>query len=313
METKNKPQNKDRKKILLILIGVFAGICVAVAIALAFLLNYNVSSPNQVQILKDNQTYFSVNSNNNYKGYRFVFENNGDKIVVNSSKNVIILEVIILEEDVTGFVPGQKYYVTACYLGETEGANSDYSKPVEWVYYYKLESPLISYDNKTNIISWNKIDSADYYMLYIKQPLNTISVKLTEIKYDLNLIDGGEKEIYVYAFSNNEYLEQSKVSNIVQTTFIKYFDEIVEGEYNLSNKTLTFVTLQKIDKIDVKVDSLQVAFLNTKLQSENDGVYIYSVILENFAISASTNIEIAPSTIDSYNIFNGNTTKVAVI
>ena len=67
METKNKTQNKDRKKILLILIGVFAGICVAVAIALAFLLNYNVSSPNQVQILKDNQTYFSVNSNNNYK------------------------------------------------------------------------------------------------------------------------------------------------------------------------------------------------------------------------------------------------------
>lgn len=312
MKDKNQVGSRDKKKVLQISIGIVAGLGIVVAIILAFLLNYNVSSPNQVEILKDVKTYFSVNANNNYKGYRFVFEGDGDKVIVDSPKNIIILDEDIKSQDLK---VGVKYSVYACYLGETEGANSDYSKPVSWTYYYQLSAPVISYEEKTNIISWPEVEYAKKYVIHIIDKSNLskeLPIEQTQTSFDLNLIDGGEKEIYVYAFSDNEYVEQSKVSNILNITFVKSFKNILEASYDISSSTLTFVSSQKIDKIDLKIDSAELFYINTDLLDSSQGVYTYKAIINNLAVSKLSNMTVSPSSY-GYNVFNGTATTVTII
>ncbi len=307
MEKIKQQSTKDRKKILSIVIGAIAGVLVVLGIALAFLLNYNVYAPNQVQVLKDSKTYFSVNSNNNYKGYRFKFVSSAGEIIVDSDSNIIILE-----EDVNGLVPGNVYQISACYLGETEGANSDFSQPISWTYYERLDSPLISYDNSSNIISWDKVENADYYVLWISEEVETSSFKLTENSFDLNNLDGGEKSFYVYAYSNEPYFEQSKISNVIETTFIKYFQPITNAKYDLETKILTFTTTQEITNIDVKAN---ISWLYDKtVNGEKLGdKFQYSVYLDNLSISSETDLQIRPTSIDQYNQYIGEPTQVEIV
>ena len=229
-EKTQKKRAIDKKSLWLIIGGSLLGVAIIVGVVLAFLLGYNSNAPGQVNIVKLDKTYFSVNSNNNYRGYRFVFASNGEELVFESEDNVIILE------DLEGLHAGTTYQIRACYLGETESANSDYSQAVSWTCYLRLKTPVLSYDD-SGLLSWNAVENADYYNLQIISGAQTFTLNVTETSYDLNNIDGGQLKIFLSARSNSQYLEQSLLTEEFAIDFNKSFKDFDSASINLNSNS----------------------------------------------------------------------------
>lgn len=298
-EKTQKKRAIDKKSLWLIIGGSLLGVAIIVGVVLAFLLGYNSNAPGQVNIVKLDKTYFSVNSNNNYRGYRFVFASNGEELVFESEDNVIILE------DLEGLHAGTTYQIRACYLGETESANSDYSQAVSWTCYLRLETPVLSYDD-SGLLSWNAVKNVYYYNLQIISGAQTFNLNVTETSYDLNNIDGGQLKIFLSARSNSQYLEQSLLTEEFAIDFYKSFKDFDSASINLSSNNLLTVTgSQLITEIDVQIDG--VWYVDRPVSATNsDGVYTYYVSLVDFPLSEGSVVMVRPSNIDSYNSYSGS-------
>lgn len=298
-EKTQKKRAIDKKSLWLIIGGSLLGVAIIVGVVLAFLLGYNSNAPGQVNIVKLDKTYFSVNSNNNYRGYRFVFASNGEELVFESEDNVIILE------DLEGLHAGTTYQIRACYLGETESANSDYSQAVSWPCYLRLKTPVLSYDD-SGLLSWNAVKNVYYYNLQIISGAQTFTLNVTETSYDLNNIDGGQLKIFLSARSNSQYLEQSLLTDEFAIDFYKSFKDFDSASINLnSNNLLTVTGSQLITEIDVQIDG--VWYVDRPVSATNsDGVYTYYVSLVDFPLSEGSVVMVRPSNIDSYNSYSGS-------
>ena len=300
MEEQTKAEKKpiDKKKFWLIVGGSIIGVAIIVGILLAFLLNYNSTAPNKVQITNQELTYFSINANDNYHGYRFVFESDSDSITVNSEENVIS------QNDIEGLVAGRRYQISACYLGQSEGANSDYSQPVTWICTFKLDRPELVYDNHTNIISWNPIENADFYNIIVISGSQTTTFEhVTTNNFDLNQVDGGIVKVYVSALSSNPYLYQSDFSTEFSTEFYKTFRNLVSATFDRETYILTIVGQQRLTQIDIQINYTW--YSCTVTPSITDDQYVFQISLSDYAsiISQSTQINVRPASLDEYNVY----------
>lgn len=299
-EKKQKKRAIDKKSLGLIIGGCFLAVAIIVVVVLAFLLSYNSNAPGQVNIIKLDKTYFSVNSNNNYKGYRFVFTSNEDELVFESEDNVIILE------ELEGLQAGVTYQIKACYLGETESANSDYSKAVGWRCYLRLQTPEISYD-KSGLLSWNAVQNTDYYKLQIISETQIFTVDTTETSYDLNNIDGGQLKIFLSARSNSAYIEQSPLTGALSVDFYKTFKDFEYVTIDLSNNNLlTIKGSQLIKSIDILINDVCYVGKPVTANVSNNDEYVYYVSLIDYKINKDSVVIVSPSNIDTYNTYSGD-------
>lgn len=305
-EVKKKPISKE--KLWLIVGGSVIGVAILIGILLAFLLNYNSTAPDKVQITNQEIQYFSVNANDNYHGYRFVFQSENDKIEVESKTNVISINDV----KVKGLVEGTKYQISACYLGQTEGANSDYSQPVSWVCTFILATPELEYNEETYILSWNKVGNADYYNVIVMQGSQTTTYKnITENSFDLNQVQGGKLKIYVCALSTNAYLNQSYFAEF-ELDFHRVLKPFESATVSKSNYELTIVGQQSLTQIDIQINYTWYSCTVTPTMTE--GKYVYKISLVSYASEIDTNavITVKPSA-DDYNIFEGQPTRAQII
>ena len=304
-EVKKKPISKE--KLWLIVGGSVIGVAILIGILLAFLLNYNSTAPDKVQITNQEIQYFSVNANDNYHGYRFVFQSENDKIIeVESKTNVISIN------DVHGLVEGTKYQISACYRGQTEGANSDYSQPVSWVCTFILATPELEYNEETYILSWNKVGKADYYNVIVMQGSQTTTYKnITENSFDLNQVQGGKLKIYVCALSTNAYLNQSYFAEF-ELDFHRVLKPFESATVSKSNYELTIVGQQNVTEITINIGQYVYDYCVTPTMTE--GKYVYEISLASYASEIDTNavITVKPSA-DEYNIFEGQPTRAQII
>ena len=299
-EKKQKKRAIDKKSLGLIIGGCFLAAAIIVVVVLAFLLSYNSNAPGQVNIIKLDKTYFSVNSNNNYKGYRFVFTSNEDELVFESEDNVIILE------ELEGLKAGVTYQIKACYLGETESANSDYSKAVGWRCYLRLQTPESSYD-KSGLLSWNAVQNTDYYKLQIISETQIFTVDTTETSYDLNNIDGGQLKIFLSARSNSAYIEQSPLTGALSVDFYKTFKDFEYVTIDLSNNNLlTIKGSQLIKSIDILINDVCYVGKPVTANVSNNDEYVYYVSLIDYKINKDSVVIVSPSNIDTYNTYSGD-------
>lgn len=298
---------KKNNKILLITLGTIIGISIIVGIVLAFIINYNTNAPKEVEIIKNERTTFYVEANDSYKGYRFKFSSANQELVFDSLSNVIVME------ELEGFIPGQKYEVSACYLAETEGANSDFSSPVSWVCYVRLDCPDISFKQEDGIISWDEIKNADYYSVVIYTKTGLIQEKALSNFYDLNNINGGIYQISVSSNSNKSYYEQSMFSEKLEVTFIKKFKPFDSAVLNYDTGTLVIKGSQQISRVNIKIDyKVSEGYsVNYKKEGEN---YIYEIDLLSspFAFTKSSVIEVSPSSLVEFNLYSGEPTTVTI-
>lgn len=308
MENQNGAEkNKlSKKNLWLIIVGSVIGVAIIVGILLAFLLNYNVNAPDKVVVDKQEKTYFSVTANDSYVGYRFKFKSENTELVFDSKSNVITME------ELEGLVAGEKYEITACYLAETEGANSDYSQPITWICYFRLSTPNVSYQQ--GVLSWDKIENdADYYTIMIFTSTGLIQTETTSLSFDLNDINGGVYQIYVCANSNNKYYEQSILAEKIEVSFIKNFKPFESATLDTKTKILTIIGSQLITNIDIKIDYKVSKNYSVTYKRIGDK-YQYEINLNSspFVVTEESNIEVNPSTIDSYNIYSGQPTTVVM-
>lgn len=303
-EVKKKPISKE--KLWLIVGGSVIGVAILIGILLAFLLNYNSTAPDKVQITNQEIQYFSVNANDNYHGYRFVFQSENDKIEVERKTNVISIN------DVKGLVEGTKYQISACYLGQTEGANSDYSQPVSWVCTFILATPELEYNEETYILSWNKVGNADYYNVIVMQGSQTTTYEnITENSFDLNQVQGGKLKIYVCALSTNAYLNQSYFAEF-ELDFHRVLKPFDSATVSKSNYELTIEGQQNVTEITINIGQYVYDYCVTPTMTE--GKYVYKISLVSYASEIDTNavITVKPSA-DDYNIFEGQPTRAQII
>ena len=191
------------------------------------------------------------------------------------------------------------------WISNTESANSDYSQAVSWTCYFRLETPVLSYDD-SGLLSWNAVENADYYNLQIISGAQTFTLNVTETSYDLNNIDGGQLKIFLSARSNSQYLEQSLLTEEFAIDFNKSFKDFDSASINLnSNNLLTVTGSQLITEIDVQIDGIW--YVDRPVSATNsDGVYTYYVSLVDFPLSEGSVVMVRPSNIDSYNSYSGS-------
>lgn len=294
--------NEKQKKILNIVLISALSLLAVVGLAIAFLLNYNPYVPDKVEVMQnDDQTIFYVKANTSYIGYRFTFEDEETKITINCDNNALSLEECIGN----GVKLGETYKIKFCYLSKIEGNNSQYSDPIEWKAVSQLKAPSITYLQEENSLVWENVANADYYIVYYNDENGIVSNRVEkgeENKFALENIPLGEREFYVVACSNKEYIISSKASNVYEKTFIREMAGFSEVNFDSESRVLTLKSTEDLSKINVYINEkcYECEFDKTKVGD----VFVYtkdiSIIYEEDAL-----IGAKPENIDRYTIYNG--------
>lgn len=294
--------NEKQKKTLNILLITILSLVAVCGLALAFLLNYNPYVPDKVEIMQnDDQTIFFVKANTSYLGYRFVFQDENDEIIINCNNNTLTLS----EGIENGINLGKTYKIKFCYLSKIEGNNSQYSDEIEWKAVTQLKAPSISYLQDENSLVWENVTNADYYMVYYNNENGIVSNKVEKTdsnKFELKDIPLGKRQFHVVACSNKAYIKTSKASNIFEKTFIREMAGFSEVNFDSQSMVLTLKSIEDLSKIYVYINDkcYECDFDKVKIGD----IYVYtkdiSIIYEKDA-----QVGAKPENINEFTIYNG--------
>ncbi len=304
---KQKPVRKtiDKKKVLFIMLAVVISIIAIGGIVTAFMLNYNVSAPNNLRVIDDGRNiYVAVDMNDNYKSYKFVFidtEDEESEIVIESDKNILTID----ELQAQGIEIGHTYNITVTYIAENEGNNSEESKPITWTVYKNLSPAQLNYNQEEDIISWTAVDNADDYLLYIS---GLAPMQISGTHLDLQTIPGGEYSFYVVALSDAEYYENSLPSNELSIKVVHKYLPLLSVSFNAEEKLITATGYEQLEKFNIYLDDM-VYECDTFEVSSNNGLYTYMIDI-SLLYQDNSVIGISPITLNEYNVYNGEVTYV---
>ena len=293
--TKQKQLNK--KKMLFILLALVIAAIAIGGIITAFMLNYNVSAPSNLRVIDDGKNvYLAVDMNDNYLKYRFVFTSGDKEIVIESEKNILSIEE--LEEQ--NIEIGQTYNITASYIGENKGSNSEESKPITWTAYKYLKATDLIYNIDDNMISWTAVEHADYYIVYISG-LDPIQVEETSM--ELLNIPSGERIFYVACVSNDENYRNSLASNEISVKVIHQYLSFDSVSFDEEDKTITITGKERLDTILVYIDNQSYECVDFEI-SEKDGIYTYIIDI-SLLYHGNEKVGVCPASKDEYNVYYG--------
>lgn len=293
---------KGKQKLILFSLIAVAIVLLAVGLTTAFLYNYNSYSPKEVQIVDDEKEIsFYIEMNDSYSSYEFNFKSkNAREIVIETKSNVLYAS----EAYEKGIKIGKKYQIKARYISENSGNNSEYSKPIEWTSYKILSAPEIEYDVENNIIQWQEVENADYYEVYYNKKEGYETYRTNSTKFDLHFIEGGQKEFYIIAKSEDENYKQSAKSNVIRMTLVHHYVPVAVSDYDPENKIVTFTSPEKLTKVNVYVgESVYEKVVEGVYDSESE-IYTYTIEIKTI-FRQGREIGIAPTSIDEYNIYDG--------
>ena len=293
-------ENKKEKVLLIILLSVIGAFLLA-GLTTAFVLNYNSYCPSEVRIEDEaDGAYIYVEMNNNYQMYEFKFETEEKQEITIVTRNNVVSP---LELKRNGIKEGKTYNIYARYLSENAGNNSEFSNPVEWKAYFVLATPNIKYIEASNQLKWDAVDNAQTYDVYYntKDGITILTTDKTFI--DLQTIDGGERQFYVIAKSENENFRTSKKSKVVSINLIHYFKKLNIVSFDINTKNLVFEGEEDISKIIVYVGETTYERNVSGTYNEQTNKYSYSINLTTI-FEDDKQIGISPANIDQFNIYN---------
>lgn len=302
---------KNKANKILFKISVCVLILVAVVgLGTAFLLNYNRFAPDSIEYIQnDENAFLYVQANTSYKGYRYVFSNAEGEIVVESTQNTLSLEECLEK----GIELGGTYKVKYCYLGQTNGNNSLYSKEVEWTCEKSLKAPVISYNAEENCLVWNRVANADYYNVYYNYG-ELVWVKVTQkvnsqqCKFSLSGVEAGERGFYVVACSNRTYYKSSNLSNIIELDVTRQMEGFTSATFDSTKKVLTLTTKEELSEIMIYIgEKAYKCYTFTRTLSE--GIYTYRIDI-SLIYEDGEKIGAKPLDIDKYTFYKGDVTYV---
>ncbi len=295
------------KKVKTTLILVIIAVVALAGLVPAFLLNYNVYSPDKPIILDDGKNVcISTSYNENFVGYRFKFAEENKEIVVDSTDNIINCRDVIAE----GVKVGQQYKVSVCYLGANEGQNSEFSDEIEWTCQFYLSAPIVSYNFLSNVLTCQIDERADFYRVYYSDTSGEkyLEKPALENQVEFDFLSGGQKLMYVVAFSNNPSIKTSQKSNMLEFNLIHYFSEFSSISFDQTSKVLTAENDELLERLEITLSDSQQekVYSNVKFNVIDSGdSYTYKIDLTTI-YNGETIIGISPSDLDEFNLFNGN-------
>lgn len=286
------------KKIAIILSSIIISALFAVGVGIAFFVGYAPKVPASVKIVDDgNNVYLLAEMNDNYSSYKFTFEDEeGQNIIINSKTNLLSIDDLTKE----GVELGVEYNITVRYIGDDELSSSQTSNPISWKSYTYLDVPNV-YEN-ADYVSWSYVYNADYYELHYSAFDGEKVIKKENPYIYKKEIESGERNIFIVAVSNDAKYKNS--TSQTEKFFIIHSVPNFEGiSFNDESAQLTMTSLEEIKKIDVYVgETLFEIRLNPVINGDE---YIYNVDLSGFYHEGDY-LAIKPSTIDEYNIYNGD-------
>lgn len=230
------------------------------------------SKPYNLRAAADGYLYWDVNTNEEEFINQYIIYNNGEEYFTSSTKRFRIpikvpqvfsfsIKIAAVEADNTGW----------------NGINeSDVSDSLT-VIVSKLDSPTLSINSVDKYISWNFIDDADSYDVYLNGSviLNTTANRFSF--KDLDYINEGINSFYVVCKSTNIYTLSSKPSNTVQYQASVMYDNYVRIKHNgiLSKPMPIEMPLSIQEKRD---DSLDTAVVTLLLNNRKDPYSPYTDI-----------------------------------
>lgn len=270
----------------------------------AFLVNYNTSSPTAPEVLDDGQNVcLKTSFHENFEGYRFKFAGSGDEILIDSNQNIINANLFIKN----GGEIGKEYMVSVSYKNKKKGNYSNYSRSLKWLCTTYLQSPVITFDGET-LLQWEEVAGADYYRVYFNNVSGETYEETNENFLNLKSIAGGEKEMYVVAYSNNDNLKNSPKSNILDFDLIHYFAEFSSIGFNRKTKILTAGNEELLDVLTISLwqGGIEEQFSIIKFDVvEEENVFVYTIDLTTIFEDNISKIGISPANKDKFNKFMG--------
>ena len=300
-KTQSKQNISKSKKVLYIILSVVVGLLILGGAITAFVLNYNQFSPAKVTVIEDGRAvYLQAEMNDNYLSYNFKFSAEGEDIIIESENNILTI-ADLLEN---GIQIGQEYDISVCYVSQNAGNNSQYSEPLTWTVSTFLDSPTITYSQEEDLISWQSVDNADYYLVFYSGMSEPAEV--TEPSINLQTIAGGEREFYVQARAYEEYYIPSPLSNALELSVVHNFLPFSEVSFDSESKTITIIGSEDLPKFYIYLNGQPIECITFDKSFDGENfVYLVDITLyyqDGMTIGAS------PMTIDSYNIYQGQIT-----
>lgn len=291
----NKSKKLTKKQIIGIVAIVLGAIFAVAGLVTVFVLNFSKVVPSKVTFIDNaGQIYCQAAANDNYNGYKFKFKYDEGQFEVISDSSLLRVDTL---DQLKQIGLGKKYEVSVCYRGEVEGGNSDYSEPINWQYYKYLDTPSLKVDASS--IVWDKIDGADYYMVYFSAS-SLDSIKVTQNKIDFSALPMGKRNILVIACSDQEYLKQSlKAGTLGQPVEITH-TLLPFVKATLTGTTLEITARQEVNIVEVRIGDKSYFVQDFKKLETG---YVYQKDISSILGNAQK-VEVRPSSDNKYLLYD---------
>ena len=242
-EKKDKKKMSKKKKVLISVLTPL-GVVLAAAIVLVVLhfidINKQLVTPELVVYETTTGAYLKVEENDRATGYEFYMTYAGKTTKMESSSADYSLKAKVEK-------PGE-YVFYARYIGQTENANSEYSKKVSYTKYDKLAAPVVT--KKQTTLEWTAVAKATkYYVyygsdqeqpLYIEQPATQNGENVVFDLQKINQKGAGAYTLYVVAVGNEEnYIQSSPLSQPIAYSYTVKLEKPVSLYFDKTTNKLT--------------------------------------------------------------------------
>lgn len=263
-----------KNKILFWIFTLFASAAVTLGICLLFLGNDDIDvSPKSVEICVIDGDYCLTTQFDSKYSYQFKLEQKVDEDfvvlnTVNSKTNSIKLADANID-----LQAGDTYRFSARYINENGSGDGKFSETYTWLASWSLAKvENVVYDSQNESFSWNSVYLADLYRITLtnKDGISQI-FQTTSTSFSLNQVEAGSYKFYVSACSENEYLNDSSMSDLNEVDIIRK-NQISYAYYN---GTLYIICTQNIEKYVVYANGAQVAVIEADEVFKQGSYYYY--------------------------------------
>ena len=265
-----------KNKVLFWIFTALASVAVALGFCLLFLGTKKVTElPTGVKIENvDGNVYLSTDFNGEY-AYQFKIEQEvGEDFVVlnvvNSKTNSILLE-----ENSVDLQAGTVYRFSARYTAQNGATNTDFCEALTWQASWMLgDVKNIKFNQETSVISWDEVYLADYYLIRLLGTEGEENIYTSIFNsFSMQYVNVGDFQVYISAVSNNQYLQDSKVSdpllfNVTRKNVILY------AVYNVD---LNVVCSELVEKFAVFSNGNLIAIVDVENVFVQNNLYYYTL------------------------------------
>ncbi len=183
------------------------------------------------------------------KTYNFKFTNGDEIKTFNSVSRQFDITELLWNGELSF---GTQYNISYCLVEKSGILAGEYSDSIEYTPTIKLDAPVVNFDDLTCTISWQQVRGAEFYNLYYFDGDQLVSLDVDDTSFDLSLIKGGERQVYVTSNSNQSFFFESENSNIISTTVIHkllpFINAYIDQFYNIH-----ILSTESVEGVDVFV------------------------------------------------------------